>query len=700
MPHSPARLSILATVSTFALCATALAQQTGTAETTAVDNPVFVLGTVYLDAEDVAGYVASGAQVSKSLTPISEQQQAISVVTRDQIDDQGAQNLGQALSYSSGINAEPFGADPRFDAPTMRGFESSGAQYVNGLRQSRYFGGVSYETYGMQQIEVMRGPSSALYGPGSPIGIINQVQKRAQSADFSEVGVGYDSNQSGQVFFDINRAASDTLSWRFTGIGRDEQTQIDELTNERAYLAGALRWNPDAMTTIDVMASYTKDSPISPTGVPYALTEIADGDDLREMYTGQENWDDSDRKMWNIGVEVSRDLDNGWTLSQGFRYEKFDWDYTGTYVSTGAVVNPDGTFLRGSSWQSESTESLSLDTRLNGEVTTGQAVHQLLVGVDVRKYDADETSQIQRDTTIFNWRDPGAYVAPPEMTIARSSGETTLKQVGVYAQDEIIYGNWHGTAGLRYDWAKQTGDQYDVPSEYEEDEVTGRAGLSYVFANGLMPYLSYATSFDPQTGLNENEDPLKPTKGYQWEAGVKYQPTSFDGLITASVYDLRQTNVNQYAGRNDAGNLLYYQVGEVKSRGLELEATAELNAAWKIRASYAYNDTEQQGGTNTGQPMWNAPRHSANLWVDYDFANGLELGGGLRYIGERDNVNNTIELDSYTLVDAAARYTRGNVEASLNLSNLTDETYLATCSWFGCYYGEGRTASAKVTYKW
>lgn len=699
MRSSLTRVTILAGVSSLALVSASMAQDAGP-EAQSTENPVFVLGTIYLSADDVDGYIASGAQVSKSVTPIAEQQQAVSVVTQQQMQDQGAQNLGQALGYTAGTVAEPFGSDPRFNEPFMRGFPSADAQYVNGLRQSRYFGATSYELYGMQQVEVLRGPSSGLYGAGQPMGVINQVQKRAQSEDFAEAGLGYDSNSSPQAFFDVNRAVSDDLSFRLTGIGRDQKNQIEDITNESGYLAGAARWTPDEMTTIDFLASYRKDKPITPTGVPYALTQIADGDDLRDLYTGQDNWDDSDRKMWNVGVEISREFDNGWTLSQGFRYEKLDWDYRNTYVGTYAVVNPDGTFLRGSGAFTEESESVSLDTRMNGEVVTGAVTHALLFGVDVRKYDAKETSQIQADTSLFDWNNPGAYIAPPTLTAPVQRGDMTLKQIGIYAQDELSMGNWRGTVGVRWDKAKQTGTQYDMPAAYDETELTGHVGISYVFDNGVMPYLRFATSFDPEGGLNENMKPLKPTKGYQWEAGVKYQPTAFDGLITASVYDLRQTNVKQWAGYSPEGYLLYRQIGEVKSRGLELEATAEIAEGWDLRAAYAYNDTEQLGGTNTGQEMWNAPHHLASVWVDRDFGNGIRAGGGIRYVGSRESVDNNIELDSYTLLDVGASYTRENIEASLNIANLTDKTYLATCGWYGCHYGEGRTATAVVKYKW
>ena len=690
---------LLAGASGIALASAAMAQ---TEQPVTVLDPIVLTATT--DVQSAAeGYVASYAQIStKSDTPLAEQQQSVSVVTNEQIRDQGAENLGQALSYTSGVLSQPFGADARFNNPTFRGFSAESAQYVNGLRQFRYFGALSYEIYGMQQIEVLRGPSSSLYGSGSPAGVINQVQKRAQSGNFGETGIGYDSNGSSQLFFDVNREVSDTLSWRLTGIGRDESTQIEDLTNKRGYLAGAIRWNPDDATTIDFLASYTNDSPISPTGVPaaLALNPDADHDYLRELYTGQKNWDDSDRKFWNLGAEISHELDNGWKLSQGFRYESLDWEYKSTYPTREQNSLPD--FIsRGSSRQIEKSDTISLDTRLSGEFTTGQATHQILIGLDALKYQADESSHFGTASDL-DLRNPDYFGAYPEFSGEPSAGSITFKQVGLYVQDEIAYNNWRGSFGLRYDWVKQTGEQYGNPAEFKDNEVTGRAGLGYVFANGVTPYISYATSYDPQTGLDINDELLNPTKGKQWELGVKYQPTAFNGLITASVYDLRRTNA-KYAILGTTPTR-YRQVGEVKSRGFELEATAEIASDWNLRAAYSYNETEQvapDGDPDNGKAAPNAPKHLASIWLDRDFGNGLRVGGGLRHLGSRfADTANTREIDSVTLVDLGASYTRGNIETSLNINNLTDEVYVASCGFSYCSYGEGRTVAAKISYKW
>lgn len=711
------RSFMLDSVSLMTLGLPAAAQEVAPAATTNSDE-VFVLGEINLTVDDVSGYLASGSQASKSATPIAESQQSVSVVTNQQIEDQGAQNLGQALGYTAGVLAEPFGIDPRFDTPYIRGFKADNAQYVNGLRQGRYFGAIGQELYGMQQIEVLRGPTSALYGAGSPLGVINMVQKRARSTDFGEVGIGYGSHDNSQLFFDVNRVVNEDLAWRVTGIGRNESTQIEDLTNDGGYLAGAVRWTPDAATTIDFMANYTKDSPMSPTGVPFALTETGDGDYLRDLYTGQKDWDDSDRTMYSVGAEISHELDNGWTLSQGFRYENLDWDYRGTFAVSAL---PGGIISRGSSDQSEESDTISLDTRLSGEVITGQAVHKLLFGADVRKYDADESSQFAQlvlnpdGSPALDVNGNFIYITPDldlnnpdyyqggRIMAAANAGPSKLRQVGFYAQDEIEYGNWRGSLGLRYDWVEQTGERYGTRSEYKDNKITGRVGLGYVMANGMAPYVSYSTSFDPQAGQNIEGEALKPTEGKQWEVGVKYQPTAFDGLITAAIYDLRQENVNRYVTAAD-GTQGNQQIGEVKSRGFELEATAEVAEGWNLRGGYAYNDTEQvapEGDAVRGKELADAPHHLASVWLDRDFGNGLRAGGGIRYIGSRYiNDANTAKLDSVTLVDLGGTYTRGNVETSLNITNLTDEVYVSACGYSYCSYGEGRTITAKVTYKW
>lgn len=666
----------------------------------AQDAQNITLDTVVIDATaPTQGYVVPTAQIgTKTQSNVLETQQSVSVITAQQYEDQGAQTVAQALRYTAGVTAEPYGADPRFDGPMMRGYKTDTSQYLNGLQVVRKLGAPSQELYGIERIEVLRGPSSSLYGGGSPAGIVNMVQKHAQDEDFAEAGVGYGSFGKANLFFDVNRAASDTMAYRLTGVLSDAHEQVEDVTNKRGYLAGAFRWNLDDVSTLDLLVSYQKDSPISSPGVPYALTQQVDAGDLRDFYAGFTSLDDSDRKTLNVGMEYKRDLENGWQLEQNFRYQKFEWDYVGFYTRTAAEADP--LDIR-SSYQDESSDTLNVDTRLLGEVTTGAATHKLLFGMDVRRYSYDTNAEFGVGGTI-SYFDPSRNVALPRASTG-SIEDLTLTQIGVYAQDEITWNQLRATFGLRYDSARQrgtvqasangTGTGPIINANSDQDALTGRAGLSYVGDNGIAPYVSYAKGFEPGAGVNFLNEPLKPTKSRQWEVGVKYQPTGQDIMLTAAVYDLKQQDVALYV---DGG---FRQIGEVRTKGLELEGTAELPDGWNVRASYTYADADQNDATDEFTAVANQPLHTFGTWVERDFNNGFTAGAGVRYVGSR-KANTGTDLNPYALIDIGGSYTRDNIEASVNVTNLTDKEYLASCGFFGCYFGDGRELQAKLAYKW
>lgn len=654
----------------------------------------------------VGGYVAkSSATGTKTGTPILETQQSISVITRDQIEDRGAKNLGQALSTTAGVIGEPYGADPRFDSPVLRGFDMSNAEYLNGLRLMRSSGAPSYDIYGLERVEVLKGPSSVLYGSGSPAGIINMVQKHAQTQDSNEAGAGFSADGDKEIFYDGNKALSDTFAARLTARISHTQEDISDLTNTRGYLGLATRWAPTDTTTFNILGSYQKDSPITPAGVPYQMTGQDNDRKWRDLYIGDPNFDRSDRQMTNIGYEFHHEFDGGWSLDQSARYQKFDWNYAGFYASGYTAPS---TINRGVVYENENTWTANFDTRLSGEVDTGPLSHKLLFGVDLRQYDDKTTSQFATSSSLdlANPSSQSALVGSPWYTLKK---DLVLKQAGIYAQDELSLDNWHATLALRHDWTDQKGTSTNNFSgttniNQQDQATTGHAGLSYVFSNGLAPYLSYSTSFDPDIGADIDGKQLKPTTGEQWEVGLKYQPTSFAGLFSIAFYDLRQKNVGVTV--TEGGISGTRQIGQVRSRGIELEGAAEIGDGWTLKAAYSYNDAKQIG-SNDGKLPANMPRHSGSLWLNYQFAetstlHGLSLGGGVRYVGARygDNAN-TYALSPVTVLDLAAKYDfNKNAALSLNVNNLTDVAYVSNCGSFGCYYGAGRSVMGRLTFKW
>lgn len=290
-------------------------------------------------------------------------------------------------------------------------------------------------------------------------------------------------------------------------------------------------------------------------------------------------------------------------------------------------------------------------------------------------------------------------------------------QLGLYAQDQIKLDRFTFTLSGRQDWVDtETTDHLLAGTVTQQDAraFTWRAGATYVFDNGVAPYVSYATSFEPQLGVNQaTQQPFVPTTGQQYEAGVKYQPPGINALLTAAVFDLTQQNVVMVDPSNP---LLSVQTGEIRSQGFEFEAKAGLAGGWDILAAYTYLDskvTQSIDPSQIGKRPLNVPDQMASLWLFYTVQDGpllgLGLGGGVRYVGDAaGSADNLIIVPGYTLFDAALQYDFGKrnpalkgVKLTLNATNLLDKTYVSECTNIvNCLYGAGRTVVAGLRYNW
>lgn len=656
----------------------------------------------------VKGYVAkTSATASKTGTPILETQQSISVITRDQIEAQAAQTLGAALNYSAGVVGQPFGADPRFDSPVVRGFDGRQLQYLNGLKLMRTAGAPPVEVYGLERVDALRGPASVMYGQGNPGGIINQVSKRPKFENFGEVGTQIGSYDNYGAFFDFGGVIPDhdDFAYRLTGLAKNAGAQTDYLDNDRYYIAPALTWKPDEDTSLTILTSVQHDNPGTPSGLPpqYVLGD-SDFKLPRDFFVGDDSFDKSSRTLTNLGYEFERRLNETWMFRQNLRYTKLDWNYQALGMASAGLGADGRTLARTATFQDEDLNTFNVDNNLTAEFATAAVDHKVLFGLDYRYFDNNARTRFFRATPL-DVLDPvyGGTIdllAPTLDTTVKSD----LSQVGIYIQDELAYENWRATVGLRQDWASTRGSSTSgltgVSRSLDQDDhkLTGRAGLSYLFDGGIAPYVSYATSFDP-VASSAGPD-FKPSEGEQWEAGIKYQPEGWNGFFSAAIYDLKQTNVL----RTVEG--VTQQIGEVHVRGVELEGVVSLNEGLDLRAAYTYTDAEIAAGTDDGNRVENVPRNAASLWINYTFQEGTALdgvgiGGGVRYVGQRyGNSANTFDLDGVTLFDAALTYRKENWKGSLNFQNLGDEKYVASCSSFGCYYGDGRTVIGKLSYTW
>ncbi len=672
--------------------------------------PIVIDGTGNEDpTAPVKGFVArTSATATKTGTPLLETQQSVSVLTADQLKSQDAETVGQALDYVPGVVGEPYGADPRFDSPRIRGFDGRQSQFLNGLRMMRTAGAPAVDPYQLERIEVLRGPASVMYGQGNPGGLINLISKRPVFERFGEVGVQAGSYDTYGTFFDFGDIVpgNSDFAYRLTGLARTASAQVDELDNDRYFIAPALTWKPDEDTRLTILTSVQHDNPSTPSGLPPQLTLDASGANRlsRDFFVGDKSFDTSDRTLTNLGYELEHRLNDTWTFRQNLRYQNFDWNYQALGMSTSGLAADGRTINRNATIQDELLNTFNVDNNLLAEFDTGEIRHKMLFGLDYRYYSNNVGTQFWRATPLdaFNPVYGSVKLIAPTLS---TYVDSTMTQVGLYVQDELAYENWRATAALRQDWASTDGTSTNRltgisrPLDQDDHKLTGRAGLSYVFDNGIAPYISYATSFEP-VPVSATSGILEPTTGEQVEVGVKYQPEGWNGYFTVAGYDLKQKNVLTTIGTTTA------QIGEVDVKGIELEGVTSLTDGLDLRAAYTYMQAEIVGGADDGNRPDNVPEHAASLWLDYTFPEdtaleGFGLGGGVRYVGQRyGNTKNTLDLDAVTLLDAAVHYKKDNVTASLNVKNLADKDYVASCSSFGCTYGDGRTVMGKLTFQW
>jgi iron complex outermembrane recepter protein len=285
----------------------------------------------------------------------------------------------------------------------------------------------------------------------------------------------------------------------------------------------------------------------------------------------------------------------------------------------------------------------------------------------------------------------------------------TQKQAGTYVQDQMKFGNFTLVLSGRNDWVETS--QADRVSgatlaQRDDSQFSGRAGLIYNFDNGIAPYIAYATSYNPVIGLNAQNQLLLPETGKQIEAGVKVAPRGWDGYFTASVFDLKRSN----ALTTDPNNfLLQNQTGEVTSRGIELEAVANATPELKLIGAFtAYHlfVSRDLDPALIGKTPTNTPQMLVSGWADYTFKQGpltgFGFGGGVRYVGASwADAANTLDVPAVVLGDLALHYEWQNWRTALNVINLTDKIYVASCSTTtACFYGDRRRVTASVSYKW
>ena len=673
----------------------------------------------------VATRSASGSKTDSELVEIP---QTINVITAAEIKARGAQSVTQALLYTPGMAAGGFADRVKlFDEPTSRGFSPT-PLYLDGLHLP-YGGGstggaLQIEPYSLERIEVLKGPASVLYGQNQPGGIVNMVSKRPSETPVHQVVLEAGTYGHKSAAIDLSGPLDEQgqFLYRLTALANDGQDEINYVENKRQFIAPSFTWRPNDDTSVTLFAQYQKDKGVPEAqGLPASGTLWANpnGKIKRDLFIGEPYSNQYNREQYVLGYEVSHRLNDTWTLKQNARYAEVDDRYTAPLHGYAFVANPatgvqDQRYLQryAVDW-SQNNKVFGVDSIAQAEFDTGALAHTMIFGLDYYHSGSLFHGLYDRTAPVIDLFKPVYgqridYRQPYRW-------DRTLSQTGLYVQDQIKWDKWALVLGGRYDWASVVNKEPMQDSRFasKDEAFTGRAGLVYLFDNGLAPFVSYSESFLPLTGTNADHKPFDPSTGKQYEVGVKYQPPGQKSFVQASVYQLDQENVIN----TKPGDTYSTQSGAMRSRGVELEAKAVLSDAWDIIASAARNDikyTKDEEGRQGRHPAGISPL-TASMWVNYTVVGdtplaGLGAGLGVRYARQSlgDYYEGAFSVPSYSVYDASLSYDLGRsplklkgVKLALNVQNLTNKTYVSQCtSDLDCYYGEGRTAVSSLTYDW
>ncbi|PEN11317.1 TonB-dependent siderophore receptor [Longibacter salinarum] len=663
------------------------------------------------------GYVASDvSSVTKIGAPLSETPQSVSVITRDQLAARGLDRLSEALRYTPGTQGETFGFEPRTFFLRFRGFDATtSGLYRNGLqlRNPSFAVGYSPEPYGAERVEVPRGPASVLYGAGSLGGLVNFISKRPTQQPFGEVVVepGTYNRWQGQLDLSGPIGTDGTFSYRLTGLVREADTQVDNIPNDRIFVAPAFSWQPTDATKLTLLGRYQNDEtrPSQRLPVSGTLESNPNGTIPVNRYLGEPGVDQYDREQWSAGYLFQHTFNDTWRVDQKLRYYSVDVDDVTVFGSAAGLANDERTLSRSLFESFGDLDGLAIDNQLQANLTTGPADHTFLLGADIQRITVGSKQNFGSAPSIDVF-DPtyGQAIADPAPF---ADNDITQRQIGVYLQEQAtLYDRLIFTLNGRMDWARTETVMNLSDSEMEQSDrkFSGRAGLVYTSQIGLNPYASYSQSFLPQLGTDANGEPFDPALGEQWEVGAKYQPPGRNSFLTVALFDLTRQNFLQV----DPQSFQQVQTGEANSQGIEVEGVASLGVGLDLTLSYtrqAVEITESVVAAEEGERPVQVREQMGSFWADYTLQEGplqgLGVGGGVRYLGPSfGDVPNTLEAPSVTLVDATVHYDWNGVRFQVNADNVFDNEYVASTFVSGAQdyatYGAARTITARLRYRW
>ncbi|MCF7743452.1 TonB-dependent siderophore receptor [Aeromonas veronii] len=643
--------------------------------------------------------------------PMAETPRAVSVVNREELDQHAVLQLDEAIRYRSGVLTGLYGSDNNTDWFKVRGFDA--ASYLDG---SILFGSGYYlwtpEPFGLESLEVLKGPASMLYGVAPPGGVINAISKRPTATPQGLVDLQLGSRDHRQVGVDVSDSLSDSSRFRMVALYKERDGVLTGTYNDRVYLAPSVTFDLSDRTSLTLLASFLHDEGVPTNGFfpVYGTLNTSGGQIDPSTNLSQPDYDRNRNTQISTGYELAHQLNQTWEFKQNVRFNYNDLLLRQTYI----FPTYEGTTAsRGLVYRDGNTKSATMDNQMVGYWNTDSTEQTLLLGVDLQRHVNEGVEADNYGMGTINTMNPDYSGFPGFDESTATYQKTTMAQEGIYAQHQIRWDDrWLLTGGGRFDYV----ETHNISKTYDRDEkqydhaLSLSGSLMYLADNGISPYLAYSESFLMLPGIDPNtKTSYKSREGKLYEAGVKYAPAFLDGYINLALFDLEQSNALVSSGSGQQT-----QAGEMTSQGVELEGSVQVTDALRLTAAYTYTDAKTNDTGSGDRRASLIPRHQASFWGNYKVqqgvASGLELGTGVRYIGSSVGIGavnadytpiyGSAEVPAHTVWDAMIGYDFAkNWRAQLNVNNLLGETYVASCDYY-CYYGEPRSVVGSINYRW
>ena len=679
-----------------------------------------------VDDEPIEEIVVTGRLsrfgATRSATPILETARSVSVIDESEFRTRGALTIDDTLNFTAGVVGDTFGFSTRGDFPKVRGFDA--AEYRDGQQVLfGFYNNTRSDVYMLEQVEVLKGPASVLYGKGTPGGIVNAISKLARPGVDNELLFDVGSHDRYQLSGDFNATLADNWYFRVVGVYRDADTQVDFVTDDAAIVMPSVTYRNDRTSVTALVEVSDRDADTAHQFLPLTGTACASGDvritpatvcanadgSVSEFstYLGEPGFNRFDTESVLVSLLGAHEFNEVFSLEGVVRYKDGEADYRQAWLDFLGAGNPridtngDGgrTFYQSDA----SSEQLAFDLRGRFEFSTGALDHEVFAGFVYQDVETDNDFLFLGGQGTLNVYDPvyGGLPAPfTDGTPLVDGPASETEDIGIYVNNQISLDALRINVGVRFD-DTETESGGDAQSD---DETSFSVGLLYAFDTGFSPYASFAESFEPVIGVNSvTGEFLKPRRGEQLELGVKYQPPGTRTYVTLAYFDIEESNLPNPSSLITDPDLQQEGIGEVT--GFELEAQTQLGD-WYVEGNVSALDTESANGV----PFDSIPETQASAWVQYEPSQGglqgFRFGLGVRYAD--DNESNAllapdapdvrVVTDGYTVVDALLGYAMDPWDFALNVRNVADEEYYGTCLARGdCFPGEEQTVVARLT---